>query len=201
MPCARWRLRPRTPRLTTSFHGAEPECTISLCVNGALNVNVPARDGDLRSLKKGMHVNKRRFLKQALGAGLFFLFALPVLIRAQGSPPPPTQVPSKTSPAARAKEKPAPTDIFAGLQYTEDQKAKISKIHQDMKSRMDAVIKDDKLSPDQKGAFLQGFERMEKGEVYKVLTPEQKTEVRKRALALHQGAQKDLEKKKLPPQG
>lgn len=136
----------------------------------------------------------------AVGAGLFFLIALPALIRAQGALPPPAQTPPKTSPAARANKQPASTDIFAGLQLTEDQKAKISKIHQDMNSRRDAVIKDDKLSPDQKGAFLQGFQRMERDEVYKVLTPEQKTEVRKRALAQRQGAQTDPEKK-LPPKG
>jgi Spy/CpxP family protein refolding chaperone len=153
-------------------------------------------------LKKRMQMNKKRFVKsQAVGAGLFFLFILPTLIRAQGSPPPPTQIPPKASPAARAKKQPAPSDLFAGLQYTEEQKATISKIHQDLKLRMDAVIKDDKLSPDQKGAFLQGFERMEQAEVYKVLTPEQKMGVRKRALAQRQGDQKDLEEKKLPPQG
>ena len=154
------------------------------------------------SPKKRMHMNKKRFVElQAVGTGLFFLFALPALVRAQGSLPPSTQIPPKTSPAARANKQSAPTDIFAGLQYTEEQKAKISKIHQDMNSRRDAVIKDDKLSPDQKGAFLQGFQRMEQSEIYKVLTPEQKMEVRKRALAQRQGTQKDQEKKKLPPQG
>lgn len=110
-----------------------------------------------------MHVNKRRLVKPlAVGTGLFVLVALPVLIRAQGSPPPPMQIPPKTPSAAQAKKQPAQTDIFAGLQYTEDQKAKIIKIYQDMKSCRDTVIKDDKLSPDQKGAFLQGFERMER---------------------------------------
>lgn len=87
------------------------------------------------------------------------------------------------------------------MQYTEDQKAKISKIHEDMKSRMDAVIKDDKLGPEQKGAFLEGFERMERSEVYKVLTSQQQIEVRKRMQALRRDAQKEPEKKKLPPQG
>lgn len=147
-------------------------------------------------------MNKRRSAKPvAVGAGLFFLFTLPALTRSQSSPPAPTQIPYKTSPPPRAKKAPTPTDLFAGLQYTEDQKAQISKIHEDMKSRMDAVIKNDKLNPEQKGAFLQGFERMERNEVYKVLTPEQKIEVRKRMQALRQDAQKKVEKKKLPPQG
>ena len=121
------------------------------------------------------------------------------LVRAQSSPAAATQIPPKTSPAARAKKPPVQTDIFAGLQYTDDQKAQISKILQDMKSRRDAVVKDDKLSPEQKGAFLQGFERMERSEIYNVLTPEQKTEVRKRMQALRLEAQKDLQDKKLPP--
>ena len=146
-------------------------------------------------------MNKRRFAKPvAVGAGLFFLLSVPTRTHPQSSPPPPTQIPYQTSPPPQAKKAATPTDIFAELQYTEDQEAKISKIHQDMKSRMDAVIKDDKLSPEQKDAFRQGFERMERGEIYKVLTPEQQTEVRKRMSALRQEAQKEVEKKKLPPQ-
>lgn len=148
-------------------------------------------------------MNKRRSAKPvAVGVGLFFLFTLPALTRSQSSPPAPTQIPYRTSPPLRAKRAPTPRDLFAGLQYTEDQKAEIRKIHEDIKSRMDAVIKNDKLDPEQKGAFLQGFERMERNEVYKVLTPEQKIEARKRMQALlRQDAQKEPEKKKLPPQG
>lgn len=141
-------------------------------------------------------MNKWRFA--AVAAGLVFLFNLPAIIRAQSSPPPPpaTEIPQKTLPPPRAKKAPAPTDIFAGLQYTDDQKAKISKIHEDMKARVDAVIKDDKLNPDQKGAFLQGFERMERSKIYEVLTPEQKVEVGKRLRELREEAQKGLQKQK-----
>lgn len=147
-------------------------------------------------------MNKRRSAKRvAVGAGLFFLFTLPALTRPQSSPPAPTRIPHRTSPPPRAKKASTSADIFAGLQYTEDQKAKISKIHEDMKSRMDAVIKDGKLGPEQKGAFLEGFERMERSEVYKVLTPQQQIEVRKRMQALRRDAQKEPEKNKLPPQG
>ena len=143
-----------------------------------------------------MHMNKWRFA--VVVAGLVFLFSLPAIIRAQSSPPPPpaTEIPQKTLPPPRAKKAAAPTDIFAGLQYTEDQKAKISKIHEDMKARVDAVIKDDKLNPDQKGAFLQGFERMERSKIYEVLTPEQKVEVGKRMRERREEAQKELQKKK-----
>lgn len=149
-------------------------------------------------------MNKGRFAKAVpLAAGLFFLFTAPATISAQSSPTPPpsTAIPQRPSRPPRANQAPAATDIFAGLQYTEDQKAKISKIHEDIKSRVDAVIKDNKLSPDQKGAFLQGFERMERSEVYKVLTPEQQREVSKRMHALRQEEQKEQEKKKAPPPG
>lgn len=141
-------------------------------------------------------MNKWRFA--AVAGGLVFLFSVPALIRAQSSPPPPppTEIPQKTLPPPQAKKAPVATDIFAGLQYTEDQKVKISKIHEDIKSREDAVIKDDKLNADQKGAFLQGFERMERSEIYKVLTPEQQAEVSKRMRELRQEAQKERQKKK-----
>jgi Spy/CpxP family protein refolding chaperone len=89
-------------------------------------------------------------------------------------------------------------DDFAGLNFTDDQKARINKIHEDFKARMDAVIKDEKLSADQKGAMLQGFQHMQRGEVYKVLTPDQQTEVRKRILARRTEAKKEQDKTKQP---
>ena len=143
-------------------------------------------------------MNKGRFAKpMAVAAGLFFLATVPALTRGQSSPTSPAEIPQTTSPLPRAAKAQRPTDIFAGLQYTEDQKAKIEKIRQDMNSRRDAVIKDGKLSPDQKDAFFQGFERMERREIYEVLTPEQKAEVSKRLAAQRQEAQKELKEKKL----
>lgn len=82
-------------------------------------------------------------------------------------------------------------DDFAGLNYTDDQKARINQIHEDFKARMDKVIKDEELSPEQKGAMLQGFQHMERGEVYKVLTREQQVEVRNRILARRAEARKE----------
>lgn len=119
----------------------------------------------------------------AIGAGLFFLCVEPAMTRAQTPSPPPVQVPQQTSPLARPKREPGPPDIFAGLTYTEEQKAKIDEIHQSFKTRLDAVVKDDKLSPEQRDAMLQGYQLMERREVYKVLTPEQQREVRKRIAA------------------
>ena len=142
-------------------------------------------------------MNKGRFAKPvAVAAGLFFLSTLAALTGGQSSPTAPAEIPQKPSPPPQVTKAQRPADIFAGLQYTEDQKAKIEKIRQDMKSRRDAVIKDDKLSPEQKDAFFQGFERMERSEIYEVLTPEQKTEIRKRSLAERQEGRKELKEKK-----
>lgn len=133
-----------------------------------------------------------RFAKQLVaGAGGFFLCAIPVLIRAQNAAPAPVQAPPTTTLPIRTKKAPGPMDDFAGLNFTDDQKARISKIHEDFKARLDTVIRDDKLSPEQKGAMLQGLQHMERGEVYKVLTQEQQVEVRKRILARHTAAQKE----------
>lgn len=116
-------------------------------------------------------------------AGLFFLCAAPGLNFAQSSPPSPVLTPLKISPAARPKEDASQTDDFAGLKLTVEQKAKVDEIHQDMKSRLDVVAKDEKLNADQKTAMLEGYRRMENSQVFKVLTPEQQIQVRKRVLA------------------
>ena len=129
-----------------------------------------------------------------VGAGLF-VSAMPALVCAQSAPPAPVPTQPKIVHPVRGKKESGPMDDFAGLNYTDDQKARIAKIHEDMKERMDKVIKDEKLSPEQKGAMLQGFQHMERGEVYKVLTPDQREEVRKRILARHAEARKEQEKK------
>lgn len=137
-----------------------------------------------------------RFAKKlAAAAGLFFLGAMPVRTRAQSAPPAPVPTPPKVISPTRMTKEPGPMDDFAGLNLTDDQKERINKIHEDFKARLDAVIKDDKLSPDQKGAMLQGFQRMERGEVYKVLTREQQMEVRKRVLARRAAAQKEQQQR------
>ena len=87
-------------------------------------------------------------------------------------------------------------DDFAGLKLTDEQKAKINQIHRDFQARADVVVKDEKLNPDQKAAMLEGYQRMERGQAYKVLTPEQQIEVRKKALARRAEAQKEQERKK-----
>jgi Spy/CpxP family protein refolding chaperone len=143
-------------------------------------------------------MNKNRFAKRlAVAAGFFFLCAAPGLTRAQSSPPRPAQTPRRASPAARPTSDTGPVDDFAGLKYTDDQQAKIDQIHQNIKLRMDAVVKDGKLNSDQKAAMLQGLQRMERSEVYKALTSEQQATVRKAMLARRTADQ--AERQKQPP--
>jgi Spy/CpxP family protein refolding chaperone len=135
-------------------------------------------------------MSKNRIAKRVvLASGFLFLCAVPGLESAQSNPPGATPTPQAASPTARPKKGTPPADYFAGLTLTDDQKAKIAEIRKDAKSHMDAVRKDEKLSPDQKDAFLSGLRRMENGEIFKVLTPEQQKEVRQRVRAQHAAEQ------------
>jgi len=86
-------------------------------------------------------------------------------------------------------------DEFAGLTFTEDKGAKIAQIRHNAKLRREAVIKNERLSRGQKVVTLEGLQRMETSEVFKVLTPEQQEEVRKRMMA-RRAAEQQLEHSK-----
>ena len=135
-------------------------------------------------------------------AGFVLLCVSPGVSGVQSSPPR-AQRPPIVSRAARAKDT-SPTDDFAGLKFTDEQQAKIDKIQKEIKLHMDAVVKDEKLNPEQKGAMLDGLARMERSQIYQVLTPEQQTEVRKRVRARRaaeqQQPQPQQRKKPIPPQ-
>lgn len=144
-------------------------------------------------------MNINPFAKRVVvAAGFLFLCAAPQRACPQSNPPTPGQTPRRASPAPQAKRDADAADDFSGLKFTDEQKAKIDQIHQDMKSRKDTVAKDEKLSAEQKGAMLDGYRRMERGEILKVLTPEQLTEVRKRVLARRAAEQGAKKKKSLP---
>ena len=129
-------------------------------------------------------MNMDRFVKgMVVSSAFFFLCMAPGLNRAQSTPPSPVQAPRTAPPVVRPRKVTPPPDDFAGLKFTAEQKAKIDEIQKNMKPRMDIVVKDEKLSPEQKGAMLDGYRRMERAQVYKVLTQEQQLEVRKKILA------------------
>jgi hypothetical protein len=148
------------------------------------------------SLKKVTRMNVNRFAKRvAAAAGFVFLYVAPGLSGAQSTPPSPVQAPHTASPVVRPRKVTPPPDDFAGLKFTAEQKAKIDEIQKNMKPRMDTVAKDEKLSSEQKGAMLDGYRRMERAQVYKVLTPEQQLEVRKKMLAERAAQQKQQQQK------
>jgi hypothetical protein len=126
-------------------------------------------------------MNKNRFGKPvAVAVGFFLLCTAAGLTRAQSAAPGPAQTPRVASPGAQPKRDATPPDDFAGLQYTDEQKAAIDLIRQQTKLHKDTVLKDEKLNADQKDAMILGYTRLEYGQIYRELTPEQKREVRKR---------------------
>jgi hypothetical protein len=146
-----------------------------------------------------MRMNMNRFARRvAVAAGFLFLCAAPERAHGQGKVPSPAPVSPKTAPVARARRSPSQADDFAGLTYTDEQKAKIDQIHQDMKSRMDAVVKDEKLSAEQRDAMVAGYGRMERSQVFKLLTTAQQKEVLKSIRARHLAEQEE-KKKPSPP--
>ena len=88
-------------------------------------------------------------------------------------------------------------DDFVGLSYTAQQKAEIDKILQDTEMRKGAVTKDEKLTQDQKDAMLSGYTRLAYGAVFRVLSPEQQAQVRKKILARR--AADHAPQKRVPP--
>jgi len=92
----------------------------------------------------------------------------------------------------------ATDEDFAGLRFSDDQKAKIDEVHQHMALRKDAVIKSDELNANQKEAMIAGLGRMERGEIVKLLTPEQQREVLKKVRAAHSATQSENAKRSVP---
>ncbi len=134
-----------------------------------------------------------------VAAGFFLLCAAPGLTRAQMAPSGPAQAPKMASPAAQAKKDSDPLDDFAGLNYTDEQKAEIEKIRLDTRKRREAVAKDEKLSADQKDAMLLGYTRIEYGRIYEVLSPDQKRQINQRVRARRAGAQTTAARTKQQP--
>ena len=143
-------------------------------------------------------MNKNRFAKPvAVAAGFIFLLAVPGLAYAgvAGLDAPPA--PKAASPGAQPKGDSLPSDDFAGLNLTDEQKAEIDKIHRDTESRKSVVVKDEKLTSDQKDAMLLGYTHLGNGLIFKVLSSEQQRQVRQRIRARRAADQ--VEQKKQPP--
>jgi hypothetical protein len=149
---------------------------------------------------RSVRMSQNRFAARVgVVAGILLLCAAPGLTRAQSSQPGAVPIPHTASPAARVKRDIRPTDYFAGLKFTDEQQANIDEIHRQMKLRTDAVVSDQKLDADKKGAMLEGLRRMENGQVFKLLTPQQQKEVRERVRAQHAAEQAAKSKPQSPP--
>jgi Spy/CpxP family protein refolding chaperone len=143
-------------------------------------------------------MKKNRFANlMAVAAGFFFLCLAPGLTRAQSVSTAPTQTHTVAPSGSQMKMGPSASDDFAGLAYTDDQKAAIDKIHQETKSHQEMVAKDEKLNADQKDAMILGYTRLEYGQIYRQLTPEQKRQVQQKIRARR--AEDEAAKRKQPP--
>src|SRR5204863_8607856 len=129
---------------------------------------------------------------------LLFLCGMGGPTRAQPTTPSPMRAPLKAARVSRQKRDRSEADDFAGLNLTDDQKAKIDQVHQSVNARRDVVVKDEKLSAEQRDAMLEGYERMERGQIFNLLTTEQRKEVREKIRARHAAEQVE-QKKQSPP--
>ena len=111
-----------------------------------------------------------RWLKQmAATAGLVALIGTPALM-AQETP--------QSQDQGAAMQGQRHEDELAKLNLTDDQKAKVSKIHADMKSQMDAVKSDTTLTADQRQAKLKEIHKASHEQVMQVLTPDQRQQMK-----------------------
>src|SRR5277367_4005778 len=69
-------------------------------------------------------------------------------------------------------------DELAKLNLTDDQKAKVGKIHADMKSQMDAVKSDTTLTADQRQEKMKQIHKASHEQVLQVLTPDQRQQMK-----------------------
>lgn len=115
-----------------------------------------------------------------IAAGLTMLEVVPGFAggdQAQNSPAPTSPSPQKAA---------SLEDYFAGLDYTDEQKAEIAKIKQEMEAKKALVAKDAKLDAYQKDAMIQGYTRLGYGEIFRLLTPAQQKVVHQRMAANRQ---------------
>lgn len=65
--------------------------------------------------------------------------------------------------------------------------------------RKEAVVKNERLTKGQKDTTLEGLQRIEMSKIFKVLTPEQQAEVRKRMMARRAAEQQVQQSKQAAP--
>jgi hypothetical protein len=131
----------------------------------------------------------------AITAGLITMLAVPGSARGdQAQSRPPSHTPGASGPA----KAPSLEDFFSGLDYSDDQKASIDKVKQDMDAKKAVVAKSDKLDGSQKDAMITGYTRLEYAQIFKLLTPAQQKLVRQRMDAA-KAANKPAQRPGMPP--
>ena len=144
--------------------------------------------------------NRNRVGKRVLVAcGLLLLLVAPGLVGSQSNSSEAPATPHPASPAAPPKRDTPPIDDFAGLTFTDDQKAKIAQIRQNAELRREAVVKNERLTQGQKDVTLERLQSLENSEIFKVLAPDQQAEVRKRIMARHAAEQQTQQSKQAVP--
>ena len=119
--------------------------------------------------------------------------------RPSSATPLPQHVPLNAMRTAPQGQPASVDDPLAGLTLTEGEIAKIDQIRKDMRARMELVARDEKETQDQKTAMIQGLQRMQRSQIFMVLTPEHQTEYRKKILA-QRAAKQDANKMQHGPQ-
>jgi Spy/CpxP family protein refolding chaperone len=69
-------------------------------------------------------------------------------------------------------------DELAKLNLTDDQKAQVKKIHENMRAQMDAVKNDATLTTDQKQAKMKELHKTSREQVKQLLTPDQRKQLK-----------------------
>ncbi|MFI5092839.1 MAG: Spy/CpxP family protein refolding chaperone [Candidatus Acidiferrales bacterium] len=134
----------------------------------------------------------------ALAAGFLALTFAPGISRAQDSSQPPAQDQSQAAPAAPRQHEGRMHGAMQGLNLTEDQKAAMKTIHESTKSQMEAVNKDESLTVEQKEAKIHQLRRSTRLQMVKLLTPEQRQQMRANVRALR--ATRRERQQQQPPQ-
>jgi Spy/CpxP family protein refolding chaperone len=138
----------------------------------------------------------------AIAAGSVALTLAPGISRAQSSSQPPAQDQSQAAPAAPAQNERRMHGAMKGLNLTDDQKAGMQKIHESTKAQLDAVNRDESLTADQKEAKIHQLRRGARLQMVKLLTPEQRQQMRANVRALHASRrEKQQQQPQAEPQG
>jgi Spy/CpxP family protein refolding chaperone len=140
-----------------------------------------------------------RIVKQmAIAAGLLVMGLAPGLGRAQSSAPasPTYQDQNQAAPQQQGRKH---GGEMANLNLTDDQKAQMKQIHESSKSQMDAVNNDSSLTADQKQAKMKQIHRGAHMQMVKLLTPEQRQQMKADAKARHAARQQGQSEQSQPP--